>query len=326
LALSNEVCRLRFIVIALTAMSGCRPSPNPASATRSLPRIAIVGESLSAPSHALLESAAQSFVDENPALMVELMAPKSHAPALQRKLLEELNPRSFAALCVFPSDPATITPALERLTRGGLTTVVLGRDVAESARLAYCGPSETEIGEAAARACRQVLRDEASTILLLVPETPREPYTSRLNGFRGAFIRWAREAKAIEVPCPENPIEALRAVETESHKFPRVGCWVFFDDWPLRMMGDAERLPTGGSAVVLCHPAARHFDRLRRGEITALIGYDLQAVMTQGLALACEAMRRPEEGMRDQFVESKIVTRGNLDEYQGNWTPTASSR
>lgn len=311
----RAVCVLACVAIPFN----CRSKDDSPRPRRALPRIAVVCESLSDPSYAAVEWAAQAYVEGHPAQAVELLAPRIASPAAQRDILNDAGRESFAALCLMPLDVSAVESILNSLSRQGLPTILIGRDISRDARFAYCGPSQADIGAAAAQACRAAMPPGSSMILVLAPAIHAEPHAARLTALRATLGRGGRDVRIIEVPCDEEPLAARRTWEAELAKYPRAGGWVLLDDWPLRVMAADEPLPTLNMAVIVCSPSPRHVPRIQRGELTALIGYDLQDAAHRALCLASAAATRADAAIRDDIVPTLIVTRDNAADYERMW-------
>jgi len=325
------------VAVLLSAACDRRDGATPQSRTDDVIRIALVGETKNDPAWPVLQDAAKRFSSRTIRADVEPMAPDTSSPEEQARLLLHLVNEPFQAVCIVPADPAGIRTAIRDLVQHGKRVVTIGRDVPLSDRQTYCGPSQLQIGAAAVRACRSALMGRAKSIILLHAGSEESVYADRYIGFSSHLPTLQDVQLLRELNCGGNSLEAQRLVRVESHRYPRVGCWVMLDDWPLRGISASERLLPLGCGIVLCKGSPAYFPRLRDGQILALVTYDFRRAVDEALFAALrigDMLGHPEDGSFDSPVE--IITIRELPEYEERWkdwqgqfasaTPAASSR
>ena len=172
---------LYLAISVLAAISvGCEETePRRASAAKEPIRIAIVGESLDDATWPVIMAAAQWFHARYRLAEVKPFATETSSAGGQQKLLADLSEQPFDAVCVVPADPEAIRGSIQELVRHGKRVITFGRDVPESERHAYCGPSQFDIGHSAAQACGMVLKGRAPTIMLLLAGSNNDAYAAR---------------------------------------------------------------------------------------------------------------------------------------------------
>ncbi|MFQ5501619.1 MAG: sugar ABC transporter substrate-binding protein [Phycisphaerae bacterium] len=287
---------------------------------RRIVRIAVVGEARDEPTWPMLQSMAAGYQRRDPMVSVRVIAPDTPSPRAQQKLLEGLLDADFHVVCIIPTDPLAIRPAIKGLVKGGRPVVTIGRDVPASHRSVYCGPLEVSMGKTAAAACRLALAGRPRTLMVLHAGEDHEVYRARRLALihELPFLGDIRVLK--EVDCAGNPGNASRLTRIQSKQYPRVGGWVFLEDWALREIPPADRLLPLGCGLVLCNGSPRYFDRVRNGEIQALVVFDYYEAVEKAL----EAATRLAEGDQTGFlpicsVEPEIVTGKELKQFERRW-------
>lgn len=306
-------------LLAVGHTSGCKTQRRPAEAMEPV-RIAVVGVAKDDPTWPVIQAAARWFTERNRRAEVEVMATETASPSEQQKLLTELASRPFDAVCVAPADPVSARTAINDLVQQGKRVVTFGRDVPQSNRHAFCGPSEFEIGRAAVRACMAVLKGRLQTIILLHAGAQDEIYGDRYCAFKSELPFLGEATLLREVDCQGRWFDAAHLVRVEARRYPRVGCWVFLDDWPLRAASEKDRLLPLGCGIVLCNGSPRYFKRLRDGRILALIGFDYREAAENALFAAARSGQAAGETFSGSHnIPSEIITIRELESYENRW-------
>lgn len=283
-------------------------------------RIFLVGEGQSESSWPVLQAAAERFQRDDPGVGVKAVAPVKASPIEQQKLIESLLLENASAVCVLPADATSIRPGIRKLVTSGCPVVTIGRDVPNSNRTTHCGPSEIELGRAAAEACALALSGRPQTVMTLRADAENSAYQARSHSFREELPRFGSILLLKEVECDDNMFDAANIVRREAQNFPRTGCWVLFDDWPLRATPDTERLLPLGCRIVLCNGNPKYINRVKAGEIQALVTYDLFEAIQGALMAAREGVDNPS---RDQTgavtVETITISVSELEWYNRCW-------
>ncbi|MCZ6698213.1 MAG: substrate-binding domain-containing protein [Planctomycetota bacterium] len=318
---------LGAVVCCVSVSGGCEPD-SPSRPSKHAVHIVIIGEAKDEPTWPVIRSAAAWLTDYLDEVTVESVAPETSSPRAQLELLKECSDREVSAVCILPLDPESLRAAIDALVRTGKPVLTFGRDVEGSARVSYCGPSEIDLGEAAAEACLATMDDPIKTVILLSSKAER--YGRRTRAFKRALKRTPRAELMREVSCEPSAFDAVRVVRRESRMYPRVGAWVFLDDWPLRGLEADERLVPRRCRVVVCDGSPVYFENLRNGEIYSLIGYDVREAAREVLLAAVRAASVDEDSPRfneagrvtivPQFTApTEIITRRNVDAHAARW-------
>jgi hypothetical protein len=311
---------LPICVLAVAATSCKDDNLRTPSEDREPVRIALIGEARDDPTWPVLQATATWFTNRHRRAEVDTDAPRTISPGEQRKLLADLATKPYDAVCVVPSDPDAVRASIQDLVRHGKRVMTLGRDVSKSDRHACFGPSNTETGRTAAQACAVVLRGRAPTIMLLYGGVENDTYAARYYAFKNELPLLEGLQVLREVDCAGKELDAAHLVRVEARRYPRAGCWVFLEDWPLKSVSDHERLLPLGGGIVLCDGSPRHWARLRDGQILALITYDFRLAVEEALLAAS---RRPTNQKEARYTSlnlpPEIVTVRELESCERRW-------
>jgi ABC-type sugar transport system substrate-binding protein len=320
MSVAHRAKSFSLAALALTVASACDPPPAARQPGRNSVHIFVVGESKDSPSSAILRAASIRFAHENTYATVEFLAAETRSPSAQQALLQSIKQRKFDALCIVPIDPAAIRELVDSLAIDGKQVVTIARDIPDSHRTLYCGPSEWQIGRTAATACAIAVQNRSKTVMLLHAGRENAAYQTRRIAFKEELAEIGGAELIAEFSGRDDPIEAARLVRLKSKSYPRVGCWVYLEDWPLRAISPAQRLLPLGCGLVLCNGSPDHFDRLRSGEIDAIIAFDYYRAVEEAISGAARIVRA---GQPDKLsvidVPSEIVTAKELDWHERRW-------
>jgi len=302
--------------------AACEPAP-PAGATSrpvGFNQIALVGTSEDSAAWAVMKAIAGRIESEDRRLQVVFRAPKEASPTAQQALLRELRDSHVRAVCLMPVDPMSVRAEIDSLTSDGKPVVLIGTDVPDSSRMLFVGPTGMSLGEATAKACAAIMPSERRTVLLLHAGTEHPVYGPRRIGFREQVRLEPGLEIFKEIDCGGSPVEAQRIVRRQMRLYPRLGCWAFLDDWPLRNWSSRDRLVPIGCAVALCRDDPKYFDALRRGDIHAIVSFDLYECVERGIE---SAVRLAEDQAGEPFdvytIPPQVVLRDDLPWHEARW-------
>jgi ABC-type sugar transport system substrate-binding protein len=309
-----------LVVVALFAAGCDDDSAGTARKGKERVRIAIVGQSRDDPTWPVIQATAAWFGDRYRLASVETLAPETLSPGEQKKLLAGLVDRPFDAVCVVVFDSDAVRASIQELVRHGKRVVTIGRDVPGSERYAHCGPSEFDVGRAAAQACAMVLRGRAPTIMLLHAGVENDAYASRYYAFKNELPLMGDLQLLSEVDCAGRQMDAAHLVRVEARRYPRAGCWVLLDDWPLRAIPETDRLLPLGGGIVLCDGSPRYWPRLRDGQILAMITYDFRRAVEESLLAGSRGPTDVEEIRNASYTPpTEIITVRELESFEQRW-------
>ncbi|MBK8266919.1 MAG: sugar ABC transporter substrate-binding protein [Planctomycetes bacterium] len=283
-------------------------------------RIFIVGEGENEPTWPALQAAAARFQKDDGKNEIIAITPKQNSPREQQELLDNLLQRGPSAVCLLPCDPTALRNSVNKLVTSGCLVVTFVRDVSESKRSCFCGPSELDIGKQAAAACSLALANHAQTAITLNAESRGEVYRMRSHAFRQELAILGSILIIKQLNCSGDPFEAANLVHSESKKYPRTGCWVLFDDWPLRVTPSSERLLPLGCRIVLCNGNPKYLERVRKGEIQAMVTIDFFDAVKQAYMAARGRAENPMiELPTYHSVDTLTISMSELDWYGRCW-------
>lgn len=296
---------------------GAGPSHRVARVDR---RIAIVGSSNDDPAWDLLRTVAGEVVAKSPGARVTFFAPESDTPAGQQAVLEKVGASDVDSVCLLPGDPMAIQDQVRELTGNGKRVVLVGRDIPGSTRNLFVGPSELEIGRAAAAACHQVLPAGRRTIMLLHAGAEDPVYGIEYAAFKERLRAFPDISLMKEFDCGANGTRAQQIMRRQSRLYPRLGAWVLLDDWPLRHDVDVKALIPSGCSLIVCRDDPRYTKALRAGEIDAIVTYDMFDAAREAVraALRLGEIRGGEPVDRD-IIPAEVITTDDVDWYEKRW-------
>lgn len=315
--------RLMLLLVTLVAASASECESlerNHAANERRQVNLVVIGECEDAPTWPVIQRTCANYVRTHPSLRIRCVAPQSASPHEQQVLLQGLVDSDADAICVAPLDPTAIRAVIKTLASNGRPVVTLGMDVSDSNRAKYCGPLESDIGRAAAKGTVFALTTEVQTVMVLHAGAENPIYATRYTAFKQALPMEGRAKILRDVDCNASPLDADRLVRLETRRYPRAGCWVFLEDWPMRTLQRNDRIVPLGCGVVLCNGSPRYFDRLRNGQIQAIVTYDYQQALEQALiATASLGEGQLPDRNKMYIVPMEIITTANIDSFEKRW-------
>ncbi len=301
-------------------VSACDQAPVARQPRKDTVHILVVGESKDSPASAILRAASMRFDHENAYATVEFLAPETRSPSAQQAVLRSIKDRKFDALCIVPIDPTAVRSLVDAFVIDGKQVVTIARDIRDSNRVLYCGPIESQIGRTAATACAIAVQDRPKTVMLLHAGREHRSYHRRRIAFKEELAAIGGAALIAEFDGRDDPLEAVRLVKQKCKSYPRVGCWVYLDAWPLQAIKPAQRLLPLGCGLIVCNGSPEHFDRLRSGEIDAIIAFDYQRAVEDAISGAARIVTTGQPGMVSVIdIPSEIITVKELDWHERRW-------
>lgn len=221
--------RLTSLIVLFAIGAACDKNSGEARSRIEPTRILFVGEGKDVASWRVIEATAKVFAEAHSHVSVEAVAPTVSSPVGQQDILRNLADKDLDAICVFAIQPDALETTVSEVANSGIPVVIVGRDIIGSRRSAYCGPSESELGEATATACGIVLEKRSKTLMLLHAAQADERQGLRYRGFQHELPMAGGVHVVREVDCGGDPGEAVRLAKSESRKYPRIGCWALLD-------------------------------------------------------------------------------------------------
>ncbi|GMU35251.1 MAG: hypothetical protein AMXMBFR20_31230 [Planctomycetia bacterium] len=312
--------RIAWLIALCAVGAGCDENSGESRSRIEPTRILFVGEGKDVASWRVIEATTKAFGEAHPHVTVEAVAPPISSPVGQKNILVSLADHDVDAICVIPIQPDALGAIVSEIANGGIPVVVVGRDIIGSRRSAYCGPSESELGEKTVTACGMVLEKRSKTLMLLHAAGANERQGFRYRGFQHELPMAGGVHVVREVDCGGDPAEAVRLAKSESRKYPRIGCWALLDDWPLRSLPPHERLFGLGITMVVCDADPSLWPRMEDGQIQAMVGYDLREAIRAGLTIALRlTMPDDRRFVTDVHIKAEVFTEANLAQLKARW-------
>ncbi len=250
---------------------------------------------------------------------IRAAAPRQSSIHLQRAMLEELQDEGMVGVCVQVTDAAALLPTIEALASAGISVVTLFQPVSSKSPFPHAGLDDHAIGEALADAVAADLATN-STLALLHADSVSEASTRRHTAFRG---RWAAgqsiQRIVLEFDCKADRKTAEFTVRDTMQRYPRLGGWVFMDDWPLHSVLDDAALVPKGCQMFVATPTPGCWKRMTGGEIVAVVAPDYEQLVDNGLT-ACVAGLMGGVGTPTRFeTPNELVRAGDFETLRKRW-------
>lgn len=295
--------------------AGCdKPGVPPPEKNRPV-RIVMVGTGQDDPDWPIISACVAPAAASDRAVTAVARAPATVSVRLQRELLADLVKEPIDAVCLIPIDGDAVRTEISTLSKSGRCVITFGRDARDSARSAFVGPPESEIGDRAGEAVLKWLDESRRSVMIVGAMAADSPYALRCIGARQRLQKGGADVLR-EVDSSSAPWNSADQVRAESTRFPRVACWLFLDEWPLISDKVWKPLVPTTSRVVVCGASPRWFGRLKRHEIHALIGYDLQQAVEGAVKTAVNVVRRANMGQNGRDMPVEVITLENIKAFE----------
>jgi len=203
------------------------------------------------------------------------------------------------AVAISVVSPEIMTPLIDDAVSRGVPVVTFDGDAPESARFAYYGEDNREIGRIATRLlCERI--GGAGTLAVMIANTKGQNAQDRLEGMRDA-LRSFPDVSLWEgglVKHAEN-FHAGRARMREVHLgSPEIDAWVLLSSFPLFSEGGlkwtADLPPERRPAIVGVDALPPQLPYLKRGDVDALVAQDCFAWGYESVRLLLDALARKQ--------------------------------
>lgn len=288
-------------------------------------RIIVVGPGQDDADWPVIAACVAPAISHERTVTAEARAPAKATVAHQREMLAGLVDEPIDAVCLMPIDSEALHPEIARLSQSGRSVITFGRDVPGSARVAFVGPRESDVGERAGEAVLTWLGDSRKSVIIVGATSADSPHSLRYHSAKERMQVGGADVLR-EVDSSAMPWSTAGRVRDESEKYPRVACWLFLDEWPL--ISDKVWMPLvpSTSRVVVCGASPRWFGRLRRHEIHTMIGYDLQQAVEGAVQTAVYVVRRNALGQRGRDLPAEVITLENIESFERRWKAWSEGR
>ncbi len=237
------------------------------------------------------------------------------SPSAQRELLDSCTPEEVHALCMWPADPDALRSTVSRVANRGIPVILLGRDMRDSGRAAFCGPNERALGEALGEAIAASVAAGREGIGVIYAEPQAPDVSARLAGFHAAIDRHpVRVLREVDLSGPGTVAASLLRREIE--KYPRMGGWALLDDRALAGVPADVGVVPAGAALAICSADVGQLERIRRGRASAVVLFDFRAMVEQALSAAVSYGRGTRPRLSVYHADPLVVTSANLAEME----------
>ncbi len=332
-SLQEATAHLRYIIFATIAFSllcfaaacdGPPPgTPRPEAAARvGVRKVAVVGPTSEQPVWPIIRNHAAALEAADRHTRFVFFEPTADTPLALRQTLTDITKSDCNAVFIFSALVVNTLDEIDRLAVGGKRVVLVGTDAPRSRRAVYCGPTNRELGRAAADACAKLIPEGRQTVMLMHGATDRPTSAARLSGFKDQLQRNSTLEIFKELNCEDDTIEAQRMLRRQSRLYPRVGSFVMLDDWAFRNEKVDERLTPAEAIAIVCGDSVHLRALLRRREIDCIIAYNVSQSVESGLRVASRlaAADGPEEALTEVSTPPIVVKIDDIDEHEARWS------
>lgn len=139
-----------------------------------------------------LESAGQNL-----GVKTEFLGPVEYDAAQQLKILDELIGKKPAGIMIFPADTQSLSDTMKRALKEDIPVICVNSDVADpSARYAFVGPNNYEVGRTGGKIAADLLGGKGSVAIMTVPGI--EVHESRAGGYQDELANYS-DIKIVDV-------------------------------------------------------------------------------------------------------------------------------
>jgi len=331
-SLHEATVQLRHILCAALAFSllsfaaacdGPPPgTPRPEAVARvGVRKVAVVGPTAEQPIWPIIRNHAAALEAADRHTRFVFFEPTADTPLALRQTLTDITKSDCSAVFIFSPLVVNTVDQIDRLAIGGKRVVLVGTDAPRSRRAVYCGPTNSELGRAAADVCAKLIPEGRQTVMLMHGATDRPTSAARLTGFKDQLQRNSTLEIFKELNCEDDTIEAQRMLRRQSRLYPRVGSFVMLDDWAFRNAKVDERLTPAEAIVIVCGDSVHLRALLRRREIDCIIAYNVSQSVESGLRVASRlAADGPEEALTEVSTPPIVVKIDDIDAHEARWT------
>lgn|GEM_PF-1808807 len=320
-----------FAITLLFCFSACdappRRSPERAPSQRAgVHKAAVVGPTVEHMVWPIIRKhiAKLEAADDNTRFVLYELA--TDTPLALRQTLSDIDQSDCAAVMIYSPWVVNCVDEIDRLTISGKRVTLVGTDEPRSRRAVYCGPSNSELGRAAADVCIEMIAESRQTVMLMHGKPSFPPSAARLTGFKDQLERAGALEIFKELNCKDDPIEAQRMLRRQSRLYPRVGAFVMLDDWAFRNFEVDERLTPAEAIAVVCGDSVQLRALLRRHEIDCIISYNVSKSVEAGLRVVSRlASDTADEILTEVITPPILVKMNDVDAHEARWKAWGTS-
>jgi len=188
-------------------------TPRPEAVARvGVRKVAVVGPTAEQPIWPIIRNHAAALEAADRHTRFVFFEPTADTPLALRQTLTDITKSDCSAVFIFSPLVVNTVDQIDRLAIGGKRVVLVGTDAPRSRRAVYCGPTNSELGRAAADVCAKLIPEGRQTVMLMHGATDRPTSAARLTGFKDQLQRNSTLEIFKELNCEDDTIEAQRMV------------------------------------------------------------------------------------------------------------------
>lgn len=245
-------------------------------------------------------------------------SPFSDDASRQAQLLRELIASGVDGIAVSCSDPAVLTPAIDRAVMSGVQVVTFDSDAPESRRMAYYGVNDRDAGAMVLNKLAEAMPD-GGRVAMLVGNRAAENIRNRVIGAAYA----AREHENIELigifDHAETATAANAAMRHAHERYGPIDGWALMGGWPLYDTAGLDQVPST-VRIVSMDPLPPALDYLDEGRVQMLIAQPYYEWGAESVRLLFNRIHKGETPEKPEvFAELKVVGPADSSDYRNRW-------
>lgn len=245
-------------------------------------------------------------------------SPFSDDASRQAQLLRELIASGVDGIAVSCSDPAVLTPAIDRAVMSGVQVVTFDSDAPDSRRMAYYGVNDREAGAMVLNKLAETM-PEGGRVAMLVGNRTAENIRNRVIGAAYA----AREHETIELigifDHAETTTAANAAMRHAHERYGPIDGWALMGGWPLYDTAGLDQVPST-VRIVSMDPLPPALDYLDEGRVQMLVAQPYYEWGSESVRLLFNRIHKGETPESPEvFAALEVVGPSQSSDYRNRW-------
>ncbi len=245
-------------------------------------------------------------------------SPFSDDASRQAQLLRELIASGVDGIAVSCSDPAVLTPAIDRAVMSGVQVVTFDSDAPDSRRMAYYGINDRDAGAMVLNKLVETM-PEGGRVAMLVGNRTAENIRNRVIGAAYA----AREHENIELigifDHDETSAAANAAMRHAQETYGPIDGWALMGGWPLYDTAGLDEVPSK-VRIVSMDPLPPALDYLDDGRVQMLIAQPYYEWGAESVRLLFNRIHKGETPEKPEiYADLKVVGPAESADFRQRW-------
>ncbi len=309
------------LLAAVAAVSVCAAAA-PRVAHAKTYDFAIVPKSLNNPYFDLARDGCMEEAKKLGNVRCTYTGPVNQDAAAQVQTIQDLITRGIDGIAISVADAGSVQHVISRARSAGIPVITFDADAPNSARQAYVGTDNKQLGEDIARQLIKV-HPQPGKYGVISGGPAAENLTQRVDGVRDVLkgAGWT-EVAGSPTFCNDDSALGLHQMTDLMTGHPDLSAIVAVGGWPLfseagyHSFYDAQRsaIESGKLAIVSADTLPAELNELKAGEIDGLIGQQPKAMGARAMQVLL-ALKQGKHVKTIQYVGLDTVTKSNVDQF-----------